>query len=102
MHHVFNTSQKARPCDDEQKKKKKKDFAVPMDHRVKIKENENKDNNLDLARDLRNLYNMRVMVIQISICPLGKVPKGLVRILEVLEIRRRIETVQTTLLLRSV
>ena len=40
-----------------QKKKKKKkrickfvDFAVPADHRIKLKESEKKDNYLDLAR----------------------------------------------------
>ena len=45
------------------KKKKKKerertsrieDFAVSADHRVKIKENENRDTYLDLARELKS------------------------------------------------
>ena len=40
------------------KKKKKKickivDFAVPADHRIKLKECEKKDKYLDLARDLK-------------------------------------------------
>ena len=30
------------------------DFAVPADHRVKIKEGEKRDNYLDLARELKN------------------------------------------------
>ena len=29
------------------------DFAVPADHRVKLKENEKKDKYLDLARELK-------------------------------------------------
>ena len=29
------------------------DFAVPVDHRVKLKENEMRDNYLDLARELK-------------------------------------------------
>ena len=41
------------------KKKKKRnfkivDFAVPINHRVKLKENEKKDKYLDLARELKN------------------------------------------------
>ena len=30
------------------------DFAVPADHRVKLKENEKKDKYSDLARELKN------------------------------------------------
>ena len=43
------------------KKKKNKrickivDFAVPADHRIKLKECEKKDKCLDLARELKNL-----------------------------------------------
>ena len=54
-----------RPSDSQQKKKKKKkkekekekrtcrivDFAVPADHRVKLKENEKSDKYLDIARE---------------------------------------------------
>ena len=29
------------------------DFAVPADHRIKLKENEKKDKYLDLARELK-------------------------------------------------
>ena len=41
------------------KKKKKRtckivDFAVPADHRVKLKESEKKDKYLDLAKDWKN------------------------------------------------
>ena len=45
---------------------------------------------------------MKVTVIPIVIGALGTAPKGLERGLEELEIRGRIETVQTTALLRSV
>ena len=48
----------------EKKKKKKKkkickivDFAVPADHRIKLKECEKKDKYLDLARELKKLWN---------------------------------------------
>ena len=50
--------------------------TVPVDHRVKIKENEKKDKYLDLARGLKKLWNMQVTVLPIIINALGTVPKG--------------------------
>ena len=50
------------------------DFAVPADHRVKIKE---RDKYFDLARELRKLWSMRVTVIPIVIGAFRIVPKGL-------------------------
>ena len=44
---------------------------------------------------------MKVTVIPIAIVAFGTVTKGLVRRLEDLEIRRRVETIKTTALLRS-
>ena len=46
------------------KKKKKKickivDFAVPADHRIILKESEKKDKLLDLARELKKLWNLK-------------------------------------------
>ena len=69
------------------------DFAVPADHRVKLKENEKMDKYLDLARELKKLWNMKVKVISIVFGALGTVPKGLEKGLESLEIRGRIETI---------
>ena len=43
------------------------DFAVPDDHRVKLKENENMGKYLDLAKELKKLWNMKVTVIPIVI-----------------------------------
>ena len=37
------------------------DFAVSADHRVKIKENRKRDKYLDLARELKKLWNMRII-----------------------------------------
>ena len=61
------------------------DFAVPADHRVKLKESEKKDKYLDLARELKKLWNMKVTVITIAVVALGKITKGLVQGLEDLE-----------------
>ena len=70
------------------------DFAVSADHKVKLKENEKKDKYLDLARELKKLLNMKVMVILIVIGGLGTVTKELIQGLEDLEIRGRVETIQ--------
>ena len=50
------------------------DFAIPVDHRVKIKENKSRDKYLDLARELKKLWNMKVTVVPIVVDALGTVP----------------------------
>ncbi len=77
------------------------DFAVPADHRVKLKESEKKDKYLDLARELKKLWNMKVTIIPIVIGAFGTVTKGLIKGLEDLEVGGRVETIQTTTLLRT-
>ena len=88
------------------KKKKKRickivDFALPADHRIKLKEREKKDKYLDLARELKKLWNMMVTIIPIVIGAFGTVTKGLLKGLEDLEVGGRVETIQTTALLRT-
>ena len=57
---------------------------------------------LDPARELKKKrWNMKVTVIPIVIGALSTVTKGLVPGLGYLEIRERVETIQTTALLRS-
>ena len=58
------------------------DFAVPADHRRKLTECEKKDKWLDLARELKKLWNMKVTIIQIVIGTFGIVTKGLSKWLE--------------------
>ena len=53
------------------------DFAVPADYRVKLKENEKMDKYLDLTRELKKLWNMRVKVIPVVVGALGTVLKNL-------------------------
>ena len=55
------------------------DFAVAVDHRVKIKENEKRNKHLDFARERKKLRNMKVTVVPIVISALGTIPKGLER-----------------------
>ena len=56
---------------------------------------------LDLVREQKNKqWNMKVSVIATVVNVPGMVPKGLEKRLEELETRGRIETIQTTVLLR--
>ena len=77
------------------------DFAVQTDHSVKLKESEKKDKYLDLTRELKKLWNIKVKFIPIVIGALGTVTKELMKGLEDIEIRGRLETIQMTALLRS-
>ena len=77
------------------------DFAVPANHRINLKECEKKDKYLDLARELKKLWNMKVTIVPIVIGALGTISKGLLKGLEDLEVRGRLETIQKTTLLRS-
>ena len=60
-----------------------------------------KDKYLDLAREIKKLWNMKVTIVPIVIDTLGTVTKGLLKGLEDLEIGGRVETIQTTALLRT-
>ena len=55
------------------------DFAVPADHRVKLKESEKKGKYLDLARELKKLWNMKVTVISTVIGTVGTITEGLLQ-----------------------
>ena len=63
------------------------DFVVPVDYGVKIKENKKRNKYLDLTRELKKLWNVKVTVIPIVIDTLGVTNKGLVKELEELEIQ---------------
>ena len=63
---------------------------------VKLKKTEKRDKYHDLARELKKLWSITLTAILIVIGALGKISKGLV---EDLERRGRLETIQTTALL---
>ena len=77
------------------------DFAVPADHKIKLKESEKKIKHPDLARELKNLWNMKVTIILIVIGAFGTVTKGLLKGLEDLQFGGRVETIQMTILLKT-
>ena len=93
-----------RPHNNQQKKKricKIVEFDVPADHKRNLKESEKKDKYLDLARELKKLWNMKVTIVPIVIGAFGTITKGLLKVLEDLEVGGRVETIQTTALLRT-
>ena len=77
------------------------DFAVPADNRIKLKENEKKDNYLDLVRELKKLWDLKGTVIPIVIDAFGAVTKGLIKGLKDLEIRGQLETLRAIKSLRT-
>ena len=65
-------------------------FAIAADPRLKTKEKEKIIRYFDLARELKKFWNMKVTVI-----PTETISKGHEKRLDELEIRGRIETIQT-------
>ena len=49
------------------KKRELSELAVQADYTVKINENENRDKYLDLARELKKLWNMKVTLLPIVV-----------------------------------
>ena len=76
-------------------------FAVQANHNVKRKERGKKVKYLDIAWELKKLWSMKVTLILIVIYALGLVTKGLLQRLKDLKVGGRVETIQTTALLRS-
>ena len=68
------------------------DFAV---HRIKLKGCETEDKYLDLARESKRQWNMKVTIVPIVIGAFGTLTKGLSKELQDLEVGERVETIQT-------
>ena len=66
-----------------------------------MKESKKKNKYLDLARQLKKLWNMKVTIVPIVIGALGTTTKGLLKGLEDLEVGGRVETIQTIALLKT-
>ena len=84
-----------RSCNNQQQKRRTyqtEDIAVLVDHIVKLKESEKKDKYMELAWELKKLWNMEVTVIPILISALCTVSKELVQGLRDLEIERERES----------
>ena len=87
---IINLAQKIRPYNNNQQQQQEKkktckivDFAIPSDHRIKLKECEKKNKFIDFARELKKkLWNMKVTIISIVIGAFSTVTKGLSKGLE--------------------
>ena len=77
-----NSSQKIGTWLTKKKKRKKRKKIKKTFHWVKIKENKKRAKYLDLARELRKLWDMKVTVIPTVIGALGPVSKSLIMRLE--------------------
>ena len=66
-----------------------------------MKEYEKRDKYLDLDRELKKIWNMKVTIISIVIGAFGTVTKGLIKGLDYLEFGSRVETIQATPLLKT-
>ena len=95
---------KTRPYNNQQKKENLQNcrLCCPGGPQNKSEGNEKKDKYLDLTRELKKLWNMKVTIVPIVIDALGTITKGLLKGLEDLEVGGRVETIQTTALLRTV
>ena len=80
------------------------DFLNNISHEttwIKPKECEKRDKYLDLAREEKKIWNMKVTIIPIVTGAFDTVTKGLLKGLEDLEVGGRVETIQTTVLLKT-
>ena len=62
------------------------DFAIPMDHHVKEKEEEKIDKYMDLAAKIRRQFRVKTVIVPILLGALGTIPAKLPESLEKLEI----------------
>ena len=76
------------------------DFAVPEVRSAKIKEGKNRNKYLNLARELKELWNMKVIVVLIVISAIGTIPKESLKGRDNMEICEQVENYQTTALVR--
>ena len=61
----------------------------------------NMDKYIDIARELKKQWNMKVTIVPIVIDAFGTITKGLLKGLEDLELGGRVRTIQRTALLRT-
>ena len=77
------------------------DFAIPMDHHVKEKEEEKTDKYMDLAAEVRRQFRVKTVIVPNVLGPLGTVPAKLSESLEKLEIEDVIGSLRTAVLLSA-
>ena len=76
-------------------------FAIPYDTRVDDKEVENIEEYLDLARELKKVWNIRVIVVPLVAGAMGTPVKELERRLKTIGIETKITELQKTVLIHT-
>ena len=76
-------------------------FAIPYDTRVDDKEVENIEEYLDLARELKKVWNIRVIVVPLVAGAMGTPAKELERRLKTIGIETKITELQKTVLIHT-
>ena len=77
------------------------DFAIPYDTRVNDKEVEKIEKYLDLARELKKVWNMKVTVVPLVVEALGTPAKALEKRLKTIGIETKINELQKTVLIHT-
>ena len=77
------------------------DFAIPYDTRVDDKEVEKIEKYLDLARELKKVWNMKVIVVRLVVGALGTPAKELEKRLKTIGIETKITELQKTVLIHT-
>ena len=102
----LNFGQKTRPYNNQQQKKKRKSEKLPtlmsrLTTEWKWKNVKRGISTSTLPENWKKLWNMKVTIIPIVIGAFGTVTKGLLKGLEDLEVGGRVDTIQTTALLKT-
>ena len=77
------------------------DFAIPMDHHVKEKEEEKIDKYMDLVVEVRIQFRVKTVILPIVLGALGTVPVKLSETLKKLEREAVIGSLQTAVILST-
>ena len=77
------------------------DFAIPYDTRVDDKEVEKIDKYLDLARELKKVWNVKVTLVPLEVGALGTPAKALEKRFNTISIEIKITELQKTLLIHT-
>ena len=77
------------------------DFAIPHDSRVDSKDIEKFEKYQDLVRELKKLWDMKIVVILIVIGALGTTPKALPKRLKDIGIKSNVVELQKSVILNT-
>ena len=77
------------------------EFAIPYDTRVDDKEVEKIEKYLDLARELKKVWNMKVTVVPLVVEALGTLAEALEKRLKTIGIETKITELQKTVLIHT-